>query len=430
MLSKIINWLILILLFLLPWQTRWIYEIATLNGLTWEYGTLGLYGTEILLWIIIILTSVKIFSEKLLWKKISSYEHLKKRWINLVFAIVFIFFISYSWIISPVVSVTNQFLNYLLGGICLMLAIVLFRISQKKVFLTMWLSGVVQGVFAIYQFLTQKVVSNKWLGLAEHDPYNSGTAVIQFGEDRWLRAYGSFGWPNSLGIYLAVLFVLGFIIYFYSKPKYRLFALVGQMIILVGLLFSFSRNAWISAFVGVTSLLIIIFLKYNKKKLKEFIYPVTILIILSLLIIIACKPLFVARFNTGNYLEKLSITERTSQLIVAKTVITQNLFFGVGPGLYTYYLSQNYPAPVYGSYQPVHNIYLLILAEVGILFFGILLGVLIFLGFNIWKVNPLYLAVVITLLISGMLDHFLWSLYVGQVFFWIVLGVGLVGKRE
>ncbi len=53
--NQIKNWLLLFFLFILPLQTRLIYQIANLGKDFWEYGSLSLYATEILLGIRILL---------------------------------------------------------------------------------------------------------------------------------------------------------------------------------------------------------------------------------------------------------------------------------------------------------------------------------------------------------------------------------------
>src|SRR3989344_5563437 len=49
-LSRILKTTLGLLLFLLPWQTIWITQERIRGGAKWEYGTLGFYTTEILLW--------------------------------------------------------------------------------------------------------------------------------------------------------------------------------------------------------------------------------------------------------------------------------------------------------------------------------------------------------------------------------------------
>ena len=48
-LSLLLQYSLSLLLFLLPWQTIWITKEQFINGSKWEYGTLGLYANEILL---------------------------------------------------------------------------------------------------------------------------------------------------------------------------------------------------------------------------------------------------------------------------------------------------------------------------------------------------------------------------------------------
>ncbi|PIY75070.1 MAG: hypothetical protein COY85_01340 [Candidatus Portnoybacteria bacterium CG_4_10_14_0_8_um_filter_40_50] len=83
-------------------------------------------------------------------------------------------------------------------------------------------------------------------------------------------------------------------------------------------------------------------------------------------------------------------------------------------------------------YQPVHNIYLLIAAETGIL------GLFAFLWFLFKIMRSVYLerkaikdklafysflSIVFFLLAIGFFDHFLWDLQQGQLMLWIMLGI-------
>ena len=54
-LKKIIEYLLYLFIFLLPLQTRLIWYDTYLNGYVWEFGRFSLYGTEILLWLILLL---------------------------------------------------------------------------------------------------------------------------------------------------------------------------------------------------------------------------------------------------------------------------------------------------------------------------------------------------------------------------------------
>ena len=55
--EKIISFGLYLLVFLLPWQTRWIIRAGEINGGYWEYGTISLYGTDVLLFLLLVLFS-------------------------------------------------------------------------------------------------------------------------------------------------------------------------------------------------------------------------------------------------------------------------------------------------------------------------------------------------------------------------------------
>jgi O-antigen ligase len=108
-------------------------------------------------------------------------------------------------------------------------------------------------------------------------------------------------------------------------------------------------------------------------------------------------------------------------------------------GNYTLAIYQKYNSTWPGYYyQPVHNIYLLILAELGvfgILFFSLIL-ILIF--WPVWRRLKswrdvltlklekiiLFFSLLVILFIS-LFDHYFWTIYFGLMIFWLVLGLNL-----
>ncbi|OGH92801.1 MAG: hypothetical protein A2534_02195 [Candidatus Magasanikbacteria bacterium RIFOXYD2_FULL_39_9] len=443
-LQEVQHVLALLFLFLLPWQTRYIWKYGQLNGGYWEYGTGSLYVTEILLWVILVLFFVNNFLKKEVWVGLFKNKNV----FSLVFA-GFLAVVGASVMLSENFGISYNYIFRILEGMAIMT--VLFRSGQSVILngvkdplntnerdssvaflpqndryvVAIWLGAVGQGALAIYQFLTQHVFASKWLGMAAQESYNLGPSVIQFADQRWLRAYGSFGSPNSLGIYLAVLFVLGFILYFKTQiPRYKILISVGQLFILSGLLLSFSRGAWLAALVGLASLFIVLFFK-QKDFLRDFIKQIVFALGVAIFWIIIFYPVFNARFNLQNRLEATSVSERKGQYSESLSFIKLNPIFGVGPGVYTFALAKKYPDLASWQLQPIHNIYLLILVEMGI--FGMLA---IFLSVAsiarlILKNNLIYAPVLTALFASGMLDHWLASLFTGMVFWWVVLGLGL-----
>jgi len=432
------NWLFSFFIFLLPWQTRWIWQQSKINGVPWEYGTFSIYATEIIFWCAAIFLLISLWKQQklqIVWRE------KNRKVLGIIGLLIFYFVLSILHSLSPEIS--YQYIFHLLEGLAVVSCFVILSeksvipvktgiqasawsgmISRFRLIVVLWLGGVVQGIFAFWQFLSQNIAANKWLGLASHVPQDLGASVVEFGGERWLRAYGSFGSPNSLGIYLAVCLVVGLVIYNYliEDDWRKILISAGQVIITVGLVLSFSRSAWIAATCGIFFYIILNFNKYNllffSKQLLIILAPVICLFIIF-------QPIFLARFNHENRLEYRSVSERVGQYSEFKKVFLEYAWLGVGPGAYTLALSKLNPIASTYELQPAHNIYLLTLAEWGIVGSVMWLVVYGFLGWNLWKNNKMWIPLILVLLIAGSFDHWNYTLYTGSILWWIVWGLGL-----
>ena len=132
-------------------------------------------------------------------------------------------------------------------------------------------------------------------------------------------------------------------------------------------------------------------------------------------------------YPTGR-VEVISIEEHTSQYQTVDDVFLSAPFFGVGPNAYTFFLSQRDPGHPVWSYQPVHNTFLLILAElgvVGILFFGyFIFSVNSIAHASVRKSNGIFAIVIgVTFFVIALFDHYLWSLWPGLALSALVCGI-------
>lgn len=438
--QKILFLLILAFLFVLPWQTRYIFSPAFINNQPWEYGTKSLYGTEILAWLIIlffILSNVGNIKEFFFRKK------TLRSYIAVLLCSCFVLGLFVVAYLGSNPSISFYYIyRVVLGMIVCSILIQVKNASfasdeverdggQSRIMLfVFWLSGVVQGILATVQFFTQQVSSNKWLGLAEQSGSTLGAAVIELSSGRWLRAYGAFGWPNSLGIYLAITWIIGLIVYIsyndlLKNSSMKAVLTGGQLLILSGLILSFSRSAWAAALIGSACLGTVSFFRY-RKEIKSLIFQALYSLSVVIFFFIIAHPLFTTRFSVENRLERRSVNERVGQWREAKRVFLAHPLQGVGPGAATWYFHTIHPDFNMWEIQPTHNIYLLGLIETGVVMF-ILFGVLYswFLK-NIFTYNPLYISVIITMFLTGLLDHWLWSLYGGVMTWWVVWGLGMI----
>ena len=150
--------------------------------------------------------------------------------------------------------------------------------------------------------------------------------------------------------------------------------------------------------------------------------------ICCLLIIILFWPYLASRFDIESGLADQSFNLRSFYNQVALSFIVQNPALGVGIGNFVWAFQNSQQLVEPWMYQPVHNIYLLIAAETGLL--G-LLAFLIFLFLTIrsaWKYRfnskeSYLLFAICFLLLVGLFDHFEWDLQQGQILFWLFLGM-------
>lgn len=459
-LRKIIESGFYLFLFLLPWQTRLIWHDAYLNGSVWEYGRFSLYGTELLLWLVFLFYGVWLLKERhLRYLKFNQILDRLKNPTVLIYWLVVLFLLgaglSIFWSFDKQLAYM-RWLN-LLEGITLFSLVLVFGFKLEKIAIVWVASSAIQGIFSIWQFFNQYVFPNKWLGLAEHLPTVGGSIILQTDTERWLRAYGSLPHPNMLGGFLVIALLFIFYLAFVAKSfNQRLFVLISLLAIVPALFFSFSRSAWIAFIFSLILLGVWLYPVTNRFSISNGVYKKNdiilkriflkilflILVIFVILSILFWQP-FLTRIIGEQDLEVASIHLRVDFIKQAWELIKDSPILGQGIGNYTLgvYNIVNTFWPGY-YYQPVHNIYLLVLAELGI--FGAAIFYLI-LGLLVWNLgihelvlressSPELLSRIekiivflclISILIISLFDHYFWTLYFGVIVFWVILGLSL-----
>lgn len=418
MFGRLKDFLLLALLFLLPWQTRLIYQAGSLDNRYWEYGTLAMYASELLLWLLVLLFVVERLRQPGWW--IFFRAQLQKIPWQVVIAIVVLAILIGRLLANEQTEVAWQQLVYILGAICLAGVIAFSSLSWKKIATAFWLGGVVQGALALVQFFNQHIPANKWFGLAYQSGKVLGSSVIEFGDERWLRAYGAFGSPNTLGIYLAVVWIIGLLLYTHSSPKHRVGVTLGQAIVLIGLVLSFSRGAWIAACAGLL-LWTVMMVKEKKYSLvaKQYVFSGALVVTLVIMLF----PLFFTRLQVSEQLEVRSVSERKSQYNQAWELFSAHPFMGVGLRQYTFTLKAKHPEIWAGNIQPVHNAYLMLLVELGLIGAVLMLWVISKIQLHInWQIGGTILSV---LAVAALFDHSLWNFYSGLLLVGTVFGIAL-----
>lgn len=181
-----------------------------------------------------------------------------------------------------------------------------------------------------------------------------GLAAEILAGHKFLRGYGLFIHPNIAG-FVGTVSLLFFT--FTTKLSQRLQSLglvLGGLVVVI----SFSRMAWIS---GILILAYILGKSRVSNTLKYLLIATTTLITASI---------FFFRFKLSDVYRFADI--QTFFDAYSQTTFNQKVF-GVGLGGYPFFLQYHFPNYEVWQYQPVHNVPLLLIIELGILpLFGIL----------------------------------------------------------
>lgn len=173
-------------------------------------------------------------------------------------------------------------------------------------------------------------------------------------------------------IEMALPLLLGTILTGYHKD-FLVPMFFAVLLLIVALIYTFSRGGWISLFVGLISLVIIFLadLHMNKKKL---IILLSVALAVCLMILLASTPLtqrLLTLFDIGyipNFRGRIIAWEGVVNMI------QDYPFLGTGPGTFSIIFSQYQPPGTGGAfYLEAHNDYLHFVSDVGLLLIPIIL---------------------------------------------------------
>jgi O-antigen ligase len=322
--------------------------------------------------------------------------------------------------------------------------------------------AVLQALFGIGQFLAQFSPASSILGLAAHDPAIAGTAVVEAGGMRLLRVYGSLPHPNILGGYLAVALLVTFGFYlwvyenvrlgfahwtrenvrrhlegrkWYERQALRIASLIIVLAILTaGLLLTFSRSAWIGFTAGWLVILLVLLVQKWPWGWQLWLKWTFFMGVVATFVVLAVPQAFLTRAEAEGRVEQQSISVRQQLFTDAYDLIKLEPLRGVGYGnmVVAVYDRLNRTRPSVFDYQPVHNIYLLSIVELGV-FGGLVFLALLLLALRASLIQLFNtknwfavagIASLCCLLVIGLFDHYLWTLPAGAGLLWLVIGWG------
>ncbi|HOC96222.1 MAG TPA: O-antigen ligase family protein [bacterium] len=415
--EEILNILLFLLIIIVPLQTRYFLSIYKIDNIFFEYGTIAIYATDI--YIIFLIIYLFFYNLK---NKLFKFNNKTKTFSILL--ILFNLFLNLSLLRSINKNSSIYFNIRFFVFSCLAFLLSFIKIDKKYIKDGFICSSLIESIIAIYQFASQKIVANKFLGLANHFPYDPGTSVIEKSDGRFLRAYGLLPHPNILGVFLVIgfIFLCIKILQGNIKNKYSSYLILG--IIFIGIIVTFSR---LSLLLLLIFFIIYIFRHYFLKREKLEVEKFLSIFCVLLSIFLIFKDLIFTRIIDSR-LNNISNYERKDQYVESVNIIKNknNFLFGIGERNYTFYIhNANNVKGVY-DLKSIHNIYFLSLNELGI--FG-------FITFIILLLSPLLInndsdikLVYFILLVSGFFDHFLMTENFG--IFILMLFIGIMFSKQ
>ncbi|HSM55452.1 MAG TPA: O-antigen ligase family protein [Candidatus Sulfomarinibacteraceae bacterium] len=233
---------------------------------------------------------------------------------------------------------------------------------------------VVQGVVATGQFVLQRDLGLNFMGELPLNPLFEGVTVLDARGQPWLRAYGLTAHPNLLGAMVAALLLLLLPYLSGAAGARRALLSVGAAAGLLALFFSFSRAAWLGLAVGLTVWLWLLRRPLKRgtwtwRRVARYILPLLILVLLLL----TYQDLVLSRFiDLDRPVEARSIQQRLADAERALQLFVQQPLLGAGLG---YFIDA---ASVFDAdASRVHNVPLLVAAELGAIGLLVVLALLI-----------------------------------------------------
>lgn len=301
--------------------------------------------------------------------------------------------------------------QYLIAGLMgVYIASSKFKIQNSKLYWPLLLAVLFESILAIAQFLKGGTLGLWFLGERTFSISTPAIAKFDFYGRQFLRPYATFPHPNVLAGFLVVILPLLSLIRVKSSG-----ILMGFSTIIGGIALALTVSR-VAMLVGFTEALILL-----RKKILVFLLLVTILV----------SPFLYTRFSAVFNFDNLTLLRREQLSEVAVKLWLGHPFLGVGLNNFIPTASDSLLVGPNRFLQPVHNIFLLALAETGIL--G-LLGLLGLIGYPIFRLLKLpttnyqlrtLLLIWAVIIFLGLFDHYFLTLPQGYRLLFLVWGLSL-----
>lgn len=391
---KLHHKIFLLLLFFLPTQLGYHFwpQWASVYGIRVDYLSPTIFFTDILTILLLVFWLGE--RPKILFSKT----------LVLVFAFVLVnIFLGVSWQVS--------LYKWLKVGELYLLAFYVCRNwkdLKDKIYLPILLSFLLVLVVSLGQLIHQRTLGGLFYFLGERSFSVStpGIALANVFGKMVMRPYAVFSHPNSMA---GFVFVLLTILISSTKKFTKTFWTLGGILVFV----SFSQGAWF------VFLVVSLFYLLEKRKdidlRKMYLFILLFLVFSSLFLpVVSSKLLMIKSYSQ-------TVQQRLELSVISGKVFSGSPIFGVGLGNFITKIPDHWRGFSWWL-QPVHNIFLLVLVEgglVGFLTFAFLFAKPI----KCLRKNRLYFLPLIAVGLTGFVDHYWLNLQQNQILLAIVFGL-------
>lgn len=342
--------------------------------------------------------------------------------------ILYIFLLNILFITNIYVS-GNRYISIIYWLNIIKLLLLILYVAKNKISvndITKPLSLAIIGtlIIATLQFIKGGTLGGLFYLIGERN-FNintPGIALVKIFNYWYIRPYASFPHPNAMAGFALVSAIL--LKASLNKSKLIKTAFVSAIMLII---ISFSKTAYI---IG----LVLIIININKlNKIKLFIYKNMVYMFLIIAFIVLILSTFV--LQSGMSLPK-NIQERAELSVIAGNLWAENPITGIGANNFiinipneSRELSHIVGKSTYRFFQPVHNLFLLVTVETGILgLVGFVYLLKICLA-NIIKNKHNYLMqILFVVLLTGAMDHYWITLLQTNMLLAIIVGLCLQSK--
>ncbi len=293
--------------------------------------------------------------------------------------------------------------------------------------------GSIQSIIALTQFTLQHSIGINVLGESPLAISTYGVAKIVSHGTTFIRGYGTLPHPNLLSALLVISSLLNLHLLNNSLHKYqRLILSISFFLITMGIFVTFSRAGLLAFAIGLTTWGLITLFRKKSYLIMRKVLIIPISIIISSLIFM---PWLLTRAN----LQDQASTERSVYNQAGVEILKNNWVIGTGPGTNLFHMKQKLENQLEEwNIQPIHNYWLITVAEWGI----IGLFIIFFLVYTLFRfIRSIFvsvdskpnqkitcwqttlLSILMVVLTLFWFDHYFYTIWSTQMMLWIFIGL-------